>query len=49
MATQFCHVMHVDADGKVDRIQEYADTLDEAQVTGRVGQVEKMRTPQPAM
>jgi hypothetical protein len=49
MATQFCHVMHVDPDGKIDRIQEYADTLDEAQVTGRVRQTEEMRTPQPAM
>lgn len=49
MATQFCHVMHVDPDGKIDRIQEYADTLDEAQVTGRVQQVQAQRAPEPAI
>ena len=49
MATQFCHVMHVDPNGRIDRIQEYADTLDEARVTGRLQQAQEMRTPQPAM
>jgi uncharacterized protein len=49
MATQFCHIMHVDGAGKVDSIQEYADTLDEAQVTGRTQPVEELRIPHPAM
>jgi len=49
MATQFCHVMHLDFDGKVDRIQEFADTLDEARVTGRLEQIQELRIPQPAM
>ena len=49
MATQFCHVLHLDLHGRVDRIQEYADTLDEARVTGALRQAEEMRTPQPAM
>ena len=48
-ATQFCHVMHVDGTGKIDGFQGYSDTLDEAQVTGRVKLAEPIRTPQPAM
>lgn len=46
---QFCHVLHVDSFGKLDGVQEYTDTLDEAQVAGRVKIVEEMRIPQPAM
>ena len=49
LSTQFCHVMHVDAAGKIDGIQEYADTLDEAKVTGRTQIVEEVRVPHPAM
>ena len=49
LSTQFCHVMHLDLGGKIDRIQEYADTLDEAQVIGRVKIFEELKIPQPAM
>ncbi len=51
LSTQFCHIMHLDLDGKIDRLQEYADTLDEAQVTGRLQQVQaqEMKIPHPAM
>jgi len=49
VATQFCHIMHFDLGGKIDRLQEYADTLDEAQAAGRVKIVEEMKIPQPAM
>jgi uncharacterized protein len=49
LSTQFCHVMHLDPDGKIDRMQEYADTLDEAQVTGRTQIVEEKKIFQPAM
>lgn len=49
LATQFCHVLHLDLDGRIDRVQEYADTLQEAQVTGRAQLIEEMRIPQPAM
>ena len=49
VATQFCHVLHVDKFGKLDGIQEYTDTFDQAQVTGRVKIVEEMRIPEPAM
>lgn len=48
LSTQFCHLLHLDSDGKLDRLQEYADTLDEAQVTGRT-QPQEMKIPQPAM
>jgi uncharacterized protein len=48
LSTQFCHLLHVDSDGKLDRVQEYADTLDEAVVTGRT-QLLEMKIPQPAM
>jgi hypothetical protein len=48
LSTQFCHLLHVDRDGKLDRVQEYADTLDEAQVTGRT-QLLETKIPQPAM
>lgn len=49
LGTQFCHVMHLDLDGRIDRIQEYADTLQEAQVTGRIEQVQETRVPHPVM
>jgi uncharacterized protein len=49
LSAQFCHVIHVDADGKLDRMQEYADTLQESEVTGRAQQLAEMRIPQPAM
>ena len=48
-ATQFCHVSHFDLEGRIDRIQEYADTLDEARVSGTIKQLEEMRIPNPAM
>jgi len=48
-ATQFCHVMHVDGTGRIDSMQGYADTLNEAQVTGRVELAETSRIPHPAM
>lgn len=48
LSTQFCHLLHLDSDGKLDRVQEYADTLDEAVVTGRT-QLQEMKIPQPAM
>ena len=39
-----------DADsGMIDGVQEYADTLTEAQVTGRVQQIAEMKIPQPAI
>lgn len=49
LSTQFCHVLHLDKAGKVDRLQGYTDTLKEAQVVGRVKIVDEMRIPQPAM
>ena len=49
LSAQFCHVMHIDLEGRLDRVQEYADTLHEAQVTGRVPQVEEIRIPHPVM
>jgi ketosteroid isomerase-like protein len=48
-ASQFCHVMHFDLAGKIDRLQEYSDTLDQARVSGRLDQVQEMKIPQPAM
>jgi hypothetical protein len=47
LSAQFCHLMHVDLEGKLDRVQEYADTLHEAQVAGRVQPAEQIRILQP--
>jgi len=49
LSAQFCHVMHVNQAGMIDGVQEYADTLTEAQVTGRVQQIAEMKIPQPAI
>jgi ketosteroid isomerase-like protein len=49
LGTQFCHIVHIDPDGAIDRLQEYADTLDEAQVTGRIQEVREMKIPHPAI
>jgi ketosteroid isomerase-like protein len=48
ISAQFCHVCHFDSDSKLDRLQEYADTLQEAEVTGRTPQVEEIKVFQPA-
>jgi ketosteroid isomerase-like protein len=48
LSAQFCHLMHFDQNRKLDRVQEYADTLQEAEVTGRVQQTEQVQIPQPA-
>lgn len=49
LSAQFCHVMHVDQDGMIDGVQEYTDTLAEAEVTGRTARIEEMKIPHPAM
>ena len=49
LSAQFCHVLHIDSDGKLDRLQEYADTLHEAEVTGRTRQAERMQIVQPVL
>jgi uncharacterized protein len=49
LSAQFCHVLHVDRDGRLDRVQEYADTLHEAEVHGRLQPIETIRIPQPVM
>jgi ketosteroid isomerase-like protein len=48
LSAQFCHVMHFDQNQKLDEVQEYADTLQEAEVTGKLEQIEQVRIPQPA-
>ena len=48
-ATQFCHVMHLDGAGRIDSMQGYADTLEEARVTGRAELAEPARIPHPAI
>lgn len=48
LSAQFCHLLHFDSIAKLDRVQEYADTLQEAEVTGQVQQIEQIRIPQPA-
>ena len=47
LSAQFCHLLHVDADGKLDRVQEYVDTLQEAEVAGRAQRIEQIETRQP--
>jgi ketosteroid isomerase-like protein len=49
LSAQFCHVIHFNQDAKLDAIQEYADTLHEAETVGRAQQIETMRIPQPVM
>ena len=47
LSAQFAHILHVDPNGKLDRVQEYVDTLHEAEVAGRTQAVQEMRIPQP--
>ena len=50
LSAQFCHVMHVDPQGRLEAFQEYADTLQEAEVSGRTAHVtEEIKIPHPAM
>lgn len=50
LSAQFCHVMHVDPQGRVEAFQEYADTLQEAEVTGRTERLtEELKIPHPAI
>jgi ketosteroid isomerase-like protein len=48
LSAQFCHLLHVDPNGKLDGMQEYVDTLQEAEVTGRAQQLEPIKILQPA-
>jgi ketosteroid isomerase-like protein len=48
LSAQFCHLLHVDSEGRLDGFQEYADTLHEAEVTGRSQSIESIRILQPA-
>jgi ketosteroid isomerase-like protein len=49
LATQFCHIIHLDSSGKIDRLQAFTDTLKEAEVAGRVQRIEHARMEQPVM
>ena len=49
LSAQFCHVLHFDRDARLDGRQEYADTLQEGEVSGLAQQVERVRIIQPAM
>ena len=50
LSAQFCHVMKVDQQGKLAVVQEYADTLQEAEVSGRTERLaEELKIPHPAM
>jgi len=49
LSAQFCHLLHVDSEGKLDRLQEYTDTLHQADVTGRAQRMEPMQILQPAV
>ena len=50
LSSQFCHLLHVDGNGKLDRVQQFEDTLHQAQVDGRVERLEEpqIRQPMPA-
>lgn len=50
LSAQFCHVTHVDQQGRLEAIQEYVDTLQEAEVSGRTARVtEEIKIPHPVM
>ena len=36
---QFCHLLHVNKEGKLDRFQQFADTLHAAEVTGLIKRI----------
>jgi ketosteroid isomerase-like protein len=48
LSAQFCHLLHLNAEGRLDRVQEYADTLHEFEVVGRAQEVEQIQALQPA-
>ena len=47
LTAQFCHLLHFDVTGTLDRVQEYTDTLQEAEVTGRAEISEEIQILQP--
>lgn len=49
LSSQFCHVMHVDPNGRLDHMQEYSDTLQGAAVIGKTQVIDQMRLIQPAL
>lgn len=50
LSAQFCHILQVDEQGKLEAVQEYVDTLHEAEVSGRTERViEELRIPHPAI
>ena len=49
LSAQFCHVLHFDSQLKLDAVQEYTDTLQEAEVAGRTQVIAEMRIPQPVL
>jgi ketosteroid isomerase-like protein len=49
LSAQFCHVIHFDRTAKLDGLQEYTDTLEEAVVAGQVQLIAEMRIPQPVL
>lgn len=49
LAAQFCHLLRFDPSGRLDRLQEYADTLHEAEVTGQAQRLEQMEMRQPVI
>jgi ketosteroid isomerase-like protein len=49
LSAQFCHLIHFDSQARLDRVQEYTDTLAEAEVAGRVQPIARMKVPHPAM
>ena len=48
LSAQFCHLLRYDVSGTLDRVQEFTDTLQEAQVTGRAEITEEVKIFQPA-
>jgi ketosteroid isomerase-like protein len=51
LSAQFCHILQVDQQGKLEAFQEYVDTLQEAEVAGRTAPrvAEELKIPHPAM
>jgi ketosteroid isomerase-like protein len=47
LSAQFCHLLRFDGNAKLDRVQEYTDTLQEAEIAGRVQIAPEMRIPNP--
>jgi uncharacterized protein len=49
LSAQFCHILHFDRNVKLDGVQEYTDTLQEAEVSNHAKVFAEVQIPHPAL